>query len=161
VSLAEWPKRPDLQLVRRFGDVWVYSVEAGKAPPVSIEGPGKVEVLAFEDERVAVRVTGAGPGSTIDYPIAYFYPWRAYRDGRELPISMHGVLPGVRKILMSVEARDGVTELKYVRPPWERAANWASLLGWIACVGFAGVMLVRRLAARLKHGPAARAAGSA
>ena len=161
VSLVEWPRRPDLRLVRRFGDVRVYSVEAGKAPPVSIEGPGKVDVLAFEDERVAVRVTGAGEGSRLDYPIAYFYPWRAYRDGRELPISRHGVLPGVRKILMSVEARDGVTELRYVRPPWERAANWASLVGWIACFGIASLLLVRRLAARLGRRPAARPAGSA
>jgi hypothetical protein len=161
VSLVEWPKRPDLELVKLFGDVWVYSIEAGKAPPVSIDGPGKVDVLAFEDERVVVRVTGAGPGSTLNYPIAYFYPWRAYRDGRELPISRHGVLPGVRKILMSVEARDGVTELRYVRPPQERAANWASLVGWIAIVGIAGVVLVRRLAVKLRRRPAARAAETA
>ncbi|MCK9462350.1 MAG: hypothetical protein M0R80_22220 [Proteobacteria bacterium] len=148
VSLVEWPRRPDVELVKRFGDVWVYSVEAGKAPPVSIEGPGTIDVLAFEDERVVVRVAGAGEGSRLHYPIAYFYPWRAYRDGRELTVTRHGVLPGVRKILMTVEARDGITELLYVRPPLERAANWASLFGWIACVTLAGVVLARRLARR-------------
>jgi hypothetical protein len=157
VSLVEWPKRPDLELERRFGDVWVYSVEAGKGPAVTIEGPGEVELLAFEDERVAVKVAGAGPGSTLHYPIAHFYPWRAYRDGRELELTRHGVLPGVRKILMSVEARDGVTELLYVRPPWERAANWASLVGWIACVGLAGGIGSRRLWKKLTRGPRARA----
>jgi hypothetical protein len=158
VSLVDWPKRPDLQLVKRFGDVWVYSVEAGKKPPVSLEGPGSLEVLAFEDERVVVRVKGAGAGSAIDYPIAYFYPWRAYRDGAELPISRHGVLPGVRKILMSVEARDGVTELLYVRPPWERAANWASLIAWIACVGLIGAIAARRVGAAMSRRAKARKA---
>jgi hypothetical protein len=97
----------------------------------------------------------------LEYPIAYYYPWRAYRDGRELPISRHGVLPGVRKILMSVEARDGVTELKYVRPTWERIANWTSLVGWIACAGLAGLLLARRLRLRLSRRPPAPAAGGA
>ena len=161
VSLVAWPKRPDIQLAKRFGGVWVYSVEAGKKPPVALDGPGSIEVLAFEDERVVVRVKGAGPGATLDYPIAYFYPWRAYRDGAEIPISRHGVLPGVRKILMTVEARDGVTELLYVRPPWERVANWASLVGWILCVALAGGIAVRRLSARLRAGAKARKAAPA
>jgi len=145
VSLVDWPERPDIELVKRFGDVWVYSVPGGRKPPVTLEGEGRAEVLAFEDERVVVRVTGAAEGSKLDYPIAYFYPWRAYRDGREIPITKHGVLPGVRKILMTVEARDGVTELLYVRPPLERVANWASLVGWAALVSLSGFLALRRL----------------
>lgn len=150
VSLVEWPKRDDYELVKRLGKVLVYEVKPGKAPPVRLEGEGALEVLEFDDERVVVEVKGAGEGSRILYPIAYFYPWKAFRDGEEIEIGRHGVLPNVREILMAVDAKDGVTELVYVHPPWERASNWASLVSWFLVVAVSLVLIGRRVAARAR-----------
>jgi hypothetical protein len=148
VSLVRWPDQPGVEEVARFGDVRVYGVDAGSRPPVRLEGAGRLEVERFSDEEVVVRVTGAEAGSRVLFPIAYFYPWHAYRDGRQLELERHGVLPGVREILIAVEARDGVTELRYERPWWERLANWTSLLLWIACAALAVLVAVRRWRAR-------------
>jgi hypothetical protein len=145
VSLAEWTGREDVREERRFGDVIVYSVEAGKGPPVRIEGEGRIAVERFEDEYVRVRVEGAGPRSRLLFPVAFFYPWKAYHDGAPLPMERHGVLPHVRQILMATAARDGVVELRYERPWWERAANWTSLAGWLGVIGVAIFLGRRRL----------------
>ena len=53
------------------------------------------------------------------------------------------MLPNAREILITVEARDGVTELLYVRPWWERTANWVSLVAWAACLALFGGIVVR------------------
>ena len=151
VSLVEWPDRDDIELVKQFGKVWVYAVKPGMAPPVRLEGSGSLKVIAFEDERVVVEVKGAGEGSRILYPVAYFYPWRAYRDGEEIPLGRHGVLPNVREILMAVDARDGVTELLYVRPWWERACNWASLVFWVLVLGAGAIVISRRAIQRSRN----------
>jgi hypothetical protein len=145
VSLVEWPAREDIEEVARFGEVLVYAVEAGRGPPARLEGEGRLEVEAFEEESVRVRVSGAGPGSRLLFPIAFFYPWKAYQDGEPVPLERHGVLPHVRQILMAVPARDGVVELRYERPWWERVANWASLAGWLGLVGAAAALGWRRL----------------
>lgn len=141
VSLAEWPPRTDIEEVRRFGNVIVYQVAPGREPPVRIRGPGEIEVERFEDERITVRVSGAGPESRLLFPVAFFYPWVAYDDGREVPLKRHGVLPHVRQILMAVDASDGVVELRYERPWWERLAGWTSALGWLAAAA-AGLWLI-------------------
>ncbi|HUT79001.1 MAG TPA: hypothetical protein VM285_14985, partial [Polyangia bacterium] len=150
VSLVEWPGREDLREEQRFGDVIVYSVEAGKGPPVRLDGAGSIDVEAFEDEYVRVRVSGAGPGARLLFPVAFFYPWKAYHDGAPLPMKRHGVLPHVRQILMATAARDGIVELCYERPWRERVANWTSLAGWLALAGAAAVLGWRRL--RRKRG---------
>ncbi|MBW2276592.1 MAG: hypothetical protein JRF63_03810 [Deltaproteobacteria bacterium] len=144
VSLAPWPERSDLKEVKRFGDVIVYAVAAGKEPPVRLEGEGRLEVEQFGDEEVIVRIEGAGEDSRVLYPIAHFYPWRAYHEGQPLELDRHGVLESLREILIAVPARDGTTELVFERPWWERVANWASLLLWLACGAFVVITIVRR-----------------
>ncbi len=131
VSVVEWPKRADIKEVKRFGKAIVYSVDGGQGPPVRMVGPGELEVEEFRDERIRVRVKGAGAESRIEYPIAYYYPWRAYHEGAEQKIERYGALSKVHEVLMTVEARDGVTELRYERPWHERAAGWLSLLTWM------------------------------
>lgn len=148
VSLVEWPRRDDISEAARFGDVVIYSVRAGEGPPVRLEGKGTIDVEVFEDEHVRVRVAGAGPGSRLLFPIAHFYPWRAFHDGKPVDLEFHGVLPGVREILMAVAAEDGVIELRYVRPWWERVANRASLAAWLALLGAAALLGLRRLRRR-------------
>ncbi|MCP4605048.1 MAG: hypothetical protein GY847_31750 [Proteobacteria bacterium] len=127
VSLAEFPKRHDLAEVKRFSNIRVYSVEAGKGPPVRLEGPGTIQVNRFSDENVVVRVEGAKDQSRILYPIAHYYSWHAYWEGKPIEISTRPVVQGGPKILMAVQARNGTTELRYERPWHERAANWMSL----------------------------------
>jgi hypothetical protein len=144
VSIVEWPKRPDIEEVKKFGDVTVYSVESGELPPVRIEGGGKLKVERFSDEEITVNVEGAGPESRILYPIAYYYPWRAYHDGEPIGIETYGVLPGVHKILMSMRALNGTTDLRYERPRLERLAGWISLFTWISMIIASAVIARRR-----------------
>ncbi len=144
ISIVDWPKRADMKEVKRFGDVVVYSVAEGQGPPVRLKGNGKLEVDYFSDERIRVRVKEAEPGSRILYPIAHYYPWHAYHEGRPLKISTHGVLPDVHKILMDVPALNGVTELRYERPWHERVAGWMSLCMWICMLGSLVVVAIRR-----------------
>ncbi|MBW2459411.1 MAG: hypothetical protein JRI68_33270, partial [Deltaproteobacteria bacterium] len=65
VSMVEWPDRNDLKLEKRFGDVIIYSVKSGKRPPVWLDGPGRLELETFGDERIRVRVEGATEKSWI------------------------------------------------------------------------------------------------
>jgi hypothetical protein len=132
VSIEPWPERDDIREVKRFGDVIIYSVTTFKTPPVRLDGPGELQILEFSDERISVSVEGAGPQSRILYPIAYYYPWHAYRNGKPIAIETHGVLRNMRKVLMDVRAGDGVTELRYERPLRERLSNWVSLSAWTA-----------------------------
>jgi hypothetical protein len=111
-------------------------VKGGEEPPVRVVGKGRARLVKFDDEEVVVDVEGASPRSRLRFPIAYFYPWRAYHDGEEIPIARAGILPWVRQILITTPARDGRTVLKYVRPPRERAANWASFVTFASCVAF-------------------------
>ncbi|MDD5308988.1 MAG: hypothetical protein PHU25_16870 [Deltaproteobacteria bacterium] len=145
VSLTEWPGRSDLTLVRRFGEVRIYSVKWGEEPPVRVVGGGRAKLVRWSDEEVAVDVEGAAPGSRLRFPIAYFYPWRAYHDGEEIPISRAGILPWVRQILITTPARDGRTVLRYERPVRERAANWVSFVAFLCCIAF---LPVRRFVLR-------------
>jgi hypothetical protein len=144
VSLTSWPDREGIEEVKRFGDVRVHSVDAGQRPTVRLEGPGELEVEHFADERVVVRVSGAGEGSRILYPIAHFYPWHAYHEGQPLDLERHGVLESLREILIAVPARDGTTELLYERPWWERLAAWTSLVLWIGCATAVLFIIMRR-----------------
>ena len=144
ISIVEWPKRDDMILVKRFGNVVVYSVAGGQGPPVRVHGDGKLAVEHFSDERIRVRVKDAAPGSRILYPIAHYYPWRAYHEGKPLKIGTHGVLPGVHKILMDVPALNGVTELVYERPWHERLASLISLCMWVLVLVSVVVIVARR-----------------
>ncbi len=148
ISVVPWPERSDVKEVKRFGDVGVYSVEAGKGQPVQLKGKGKLKVEHFSDEKITVRITDADPGARLLYPIAYYYPWHAYHNGRPIDISVHGVLPKVNRILMNVPAYNGVTELKYERFWHEHISNWISLLAWIAVLGGVAFFIVRRRRAR-------------
>ena len=132
VSVVDWPKRPDMKEVKRFGQVVVYAVKGGEGPPVRLQGAGKLTVEEFEDERIRVRVEGSSSSARILYPIAYFYPWHAYQDGQRVEIETYGALPNVKhEMLMAVQAKDGVTELRYERPLHERATGMLSLLAWM------------------------------
>ncbi len=132
VSVVDWPKRPDMKEVKRFGQVIVYSVKGGEGPPVRLQGAGKLTVEEFKNERIRVRVEGSSSKGRILYPIAYFYPWHAYQDGEQVEIETYGALPNVKhEMLMTVQAKDGVTELRYERPLHERASGLLSLLAWM------------------------------
>jgi hypothetical protein len=148
VSLDKWPDLPWIHEVRTFEDITVYSVDFGKEPPVRLDGPGKLTVLDWQDEKVVVRVEGSGEDSRIRYPISYYYPWHAYQDGKSAPIERHTVLSNVRDVLMTVKAKDGVTELLYERPLQERIARSASVVAWmgvvLAFLALMGIALVRR-----------------
>ena len=70
---------------------------------------------------------------------------RTYHEGQRIKISRYVVLPKVQhQVLMSVPAKDGVTELRYERPWYERASSWLSLLAWMSVVAAAFVISDRR-----------------
>ncbi len=144
VSIVPWPEVDWMTEVKQFGSVTIYEVGRGPRQPVTLRGTGGVEVLAFEDERIAVRVSGASGEVQLRLPVAHYYPWQAYHNGRPVPIDTHGVIEDRRRILMSVRVGNGLTELRYERPWYERAAGWVSLVGWIGVLLGLGLLLGRR-----------------
>ena len=106
-------------------------------------------VLDFSDELISVRVEGAGKNAEIHYPIAYYYPWRAYREGRPIEITTRPVLANTHELLMSVAAADGVTDLRYERPMRERVAMWTGFILWISVLLLSVVLLAgKRMGAK-------------
>lgn len=140
VSLVDWPKRPDLKEVKRFGTVVIYKVLTAPPEPVLVVGNGKATIEHFEDEYIRIRVTDADEETQVRLPIAYYYPWHAYQDGREIPIQTHGALPNEHQILMGVNARNGVIEFRYKRAAFERVSGFLSLIAWMSL--FASLMVL-------------------
>lgn len=144
VSLVKWPSRPDIREVNRFGTVFVYKVATEKTQPVRLVGDGEARVELFSDEHIRIRVANVLAETTLVLPIAYYYPWHAYQDGQEIPITTVGALANEHQILMAVKAKNGIIEFRYERSLPERISAWLSLLTWMAVITGVFVALLRR-----------------
>lgn len=148
VSLREL-SNPSCEFHRRFGLIWVYRFRDYDPARYTLEGPGRVEVLAFEpdDETIRLRVSGTDGTSRLTLHVAPYANWRATVDGKPLEITT-ARLSG-HEHFMSVPGRDGVIEFDYVSP----ASN---LLGRL-CTGLALGLVVLLLWCRVR--PASSVAG--
>jgi hypothetical protein len=143
--------RPGLVQETRFGGIFVYRFSGYRPERYTLTGPGRVEVQTFEEEKIRLKITGAGSGSRLKVHVANYGRWRAELDGAALTIKEAPVHGTTSPMLMEVPVKDGVLEFDYVMRGVDVAGSLASLAG-IAVV----VLLVlagRReaLAARLRE----------
>jgi hypothetical protein len=133
---------PDFTLERTFGKLGLYRYNRYRADPYTLLGAGQVELVRFEPERIALKLSGIAPGSRLKLHVANYDRWQATLGGRALPISPATVHGFQRPILMEVPVTDGNLEFRYVR----RAPDWIGLvLSLSALPGFFLVgWLVRR-----------------
>ncbi|MBX7083089.1 MAG: hypothetical protein K1X88_28035 [Nannocystaceae bacterium] len=151
------------KVVKRFGKIKVFE-RAVTEQVARIVGDGELEVLVddADHERVAVRVTGAGEGSRLEFNIAGYPRWQLLKDGvpvewYEVPATGNGPIatqaarragefrtgkgnmtPATDPMLLAIDAEDGVYELRY--------RHWlaADLLGvglWAAGMAVCGLLL--------------------
>jgi hypothetical protein len=120
---------PSYRFERRFGIITVYRFQGYSPQRYTLEGPGRVEVLAFEpaDEEIRLRVSGADATSRLILHVAPYANWRATVDGKPLEITTARL--GGHEHFMSVPARDGTIELDYVSP---MSNVLGALLSWLA-----------------------------
>lgn len=135
-----------LELVKRFGAIYVYRFKNYTTKRYTLQGPGKVEVERFEPGGGGVRlkVSGASDKSRLILHVANYPNWSAKVDGGEsLPIST-GALGG-HEIFISVPAKNGTLVFSYGMP----AVNIVgSLLSWLA-IGLLVLFAVRKRKPRL------------
>lgn len=125
--------------VRSFGALHVYEVSgADPAARVSVLGPGRARIERFEDERVVVRVEGAGPGTRVVVHLTAFPGWEATMNGRPANVG-RGSLGLARASLIHVPAVDGVLELRYRRGAAHVAGALATMAGALV-VGLLGLL---------------------
>jgi hypothetical protein len=99
--------------------------EPGSAPcgPVA---PHQLEVLAYEPERIRVRVVADAPGWLV-LREAYDPDWSATVDGRPAPLGRAGLL------FRAVPVAGGAQEVELVyAPSWLARALGLTALGWLA-----------------------------
>jgi hypothetical protein len=101
---------------RRFGVITVYRFQDYDPQRYTLQGPGRVEVLAFEpaDEEIRLRVSGADASSKLILHMAPYANWRATVDGKPLEITTARL--GRHEHFMSVPAGNGTIEFDYVTP---------------------------------------------
>ncbi|MBK8237636.1 MAG: hypothetical protein IPK74_19025 [Deltaproteobacteria bacterium] len=151
------------KVVKRFGRIKVFERKVTEQV-ARIVGDGELEVLVddADHERVSVQVTGATEGSRLEFNIAGYPRWQLLKDGvpvewYEVPATGKGriatqaerragefrtgkgnLTPATDPMLLSVDAEDGVYELRY--------RHWmaADLLGvglWAMAMALCAAML--------------------
>ena len=107
-----------LREVERFGRIGVYRLMDERSERYTLVGPGEAEVLQFDEERIRVRVTGATSRTRLTLHVADYADWRATLDSTPLEIRTVPIYSDRYPTFMQVDVpRDGVVEIRFVRPP--------------------------------------------
>jgi len=127
---------PRLRFERRFGVIAVYRFQDYEPRRYTLQGPGRIEVLAFDpgDEEIRLRASGTDTTSRLILHVAPYANWRATIDGKPLEITTARL--GGHEHFMSVPARDGTIEFDYVTP---MSNVLGGLCTWLA-FGLLGLM---------------------
>ncbi|PID38890.1 MAG: hypothetical protein CSA65_01450 [Proteobacteria bacterium] len=145
----------DLELVKRFGAIYVYRFKGYTTQRYTLKGPGSVKVERFEPGGGGIRlkVSGATDKSRLILHVANYPNWGAKVEGGDaLPIST-GALGG-HKIFISVPAKNGTLVFSYGMP----AANLlGALLSWLA-IGLLLLFAIRKRKPQLLAAQLARLA---
>jgi hypothetical protein len=144
-----------VELVKRFGAIYVYRFKDYTAQRYTLKGPGTVKVERFDPGGGGIRlqVSGATEKSRLILHVANYPNWRAKLDGGDsLPITT-GSLSG-HTIFISVPAKNGTLVFSYGMP----AVNLiGSLLSWLA-IGLLVFFAVRKRKPQLLAAQVARLA---
>ncbi len=123
------------ELTQHWGTLQLYAFTPYRPERYTLHGAGFVEALTFEDERVALRVSGAAAGSRLVLHVADFPRWRARMNGQDVEIQRAPLWKGGEPLGMSVPVRDGILTFDYVRQPLDWAAMALSTVGVMTCLG--------------------------
>lgn len=119
------------KLEKQFGRIRVYRYLHYSPQRYTLEGPGKVEVRQFADERMQLRLSAVkAPGSKLILHRANYYNWKATLDGR--PVAIETAALGGQKLFISVPAKDGTYEFIYTWPTVNLVSSIISLLSLAA-----------------------------
>lgn len=117
---------PGMELTKQFG--MVYLLQNKLYDPILcqfLNHTGKAELLAQQPGLLRVQLSEITESSWIRLPITRFRKWRAYLDGKSIPIVEH-IEPQEKSDAgryISLQASNGVLELRY---EWERI-DWIGL----------------------------------
>ncbi len=102
--------------------------------PASIDQPGKIETLRFDDEKIVLRVSGLKETGRLVMHVPSFPNWEARQNGRLLTIHQEdGMAPHVEG-LMAVTVRNGLVEFRYRQRMGDIAAKLLSLVSLLVLV---------------------------
>jgi hypothetical protein len=137
VVITRWPLQdPLLELIATHGVHSVYRFPAPPPSPVTIEGPGRVEVVSWQAEQKLLRLSGVTPETRLTLALSPYPKWRARQGERVLPLAAR-VVENVP--LISVQApADGELLLEYRDLVREKLAGWASIAAFLLCCALAG-----------------------
>jgi hypothetical protein len=130
-----------------FGRYRVYRFKRWQPEPFQIlEGGGDVKVERFGAEEIVLR---AGPGAhgKLRLNVSYFSRWRAYRDGKPVPITLTYLQEDEEKTgFMTVALSPGLYRFAFERTLSDQLATPIALFGLLICALLVAADRARRLA---------------
>jgi hypothetical protein len=117
-----------------FGDYRVYRLERYRREPFVIaQGAGNVRVERFGNEEIVLRAAPGARGK-LRLNVSYSSRWRAYRDGRRVPMTLTYLPQAPRTTgFMTVPLAPGVYRFAFERTLGDRLATPLGLLGVALC----------------------------
>ncbi len=109
----------------RFGRLRVYRFARFDADRWHLDGPGEVDALEFEEERIHLALTGIEPGTRLRLHVGNHPRWRVQMNGESVDIDEVPAVPGETPMLMEFPVEDGDLVVEYV-------ARAPDVLGWVA-----------------------------
>ena len=103
---------------RAFGAIRVYRLIEPRMERYTLEGPGRAEVLQFDEETIRIQVSGATEETRLTLHVANYVDWSASLNGEPIEtIRSTPIHDEMLRMFMQVDVpRDGVVELRFTRP---------------------------------------------
>ncbi len=139
VSDGPLAPRAGLRPLVNFQEFQVYDFTGFQADRYGLDGPGRVETVAFEPEHIALRIADTDGQSSLRLHVAAFDRWSATLDGQQVPVYPAPPYAGTEPVLMNIPVQDGLLELSYHR----RAVDWIGILLTMLSLAGAGWLMLR------------------
>jgi hypothetical protein len=124
----------DFETIADLGRYRVYRFKRWQPDPfLVVEGSGRVALERFEDERIALRAAPGAAGK-LRLNVSYFSRWRAYRDGKRIPIAITYLPEAPEKTgFMTVSLAPGRYEFVFEPSRSDRLALPIGIAGLLLC----------------------------
>jgi len=141
VLITRWPvSDPLLEPIAQHGVHTVYRFTEPPPSPVQVEGPGRAEVITWQDQKRVLRLSGMRPETRLTLAMSPYSKWQAHQGDRQVPLGVNYV-QGVQ--LVSIQGvGDGELVIDYHDLKRETAAGWIGAFSFLLCL--AGVLLKPR-----------------
>jgi hypothetical protein len=143
--------RPDLEEIRRFGQMHLYRFLDYSPERITLEGPGQASLLHDEPEAMDIRLSGTGPSSRLLVHRARYALWEAELEGKPVPI-VGAAISDTPLVFMEIAVSDGMLRLRYSAGTSELIGtiiSWLSLLALGILTSAAASARLRALLARM------------